>query len=150
MEQDERGGTLKISGRLSRRDVSGGLTRREREIALLVAEDLKNYSIARRLSLSPATVATYIQRIQSRLGLDSRQEIKVWVQAHRNTGHRDILPECPPADGAEPFPSMESPVVRAGAFGAVPVRPQFATYPQNLPKFGAPLPYVLLHDCVKD
>lgn len=67
------------------------LTQREREIALLVAEDLKNISIARRLMLSPATVATYIQRIQSRLGLSDRQQIKAWVHARGQAPHRHIV-----------------------------------------------------------
>jgi DNA-binding NarL/FixJ family response regulator len=67
------------------------LTQREREIALLVAEDLKNISIARRLVLSPATVATYIQRIQSRLGLSDRQQIKAWVHARGQAPHRHIV-----------------------------------------------------------
>lgn len=75
----------------SRRQYGGVLTQREREIALLVAEDLKNLSIARRLALSPATVATYIQRIQSRLGLNDRQEIKAWVEARGRAQHPDIL-----------------------------------------------------------
>ena len=74
-----------------RRPLPGALTRREREIALLVAEDLKNFSIARRLALSPATVATYIQRIQARLGLEDRREIKAWVQARGQASHRDVL-----------------------------------------------------------
>ncbi len=54
------------------------LTTRERQIALLVADGLKNRSIADRLALSPATVATYIQRIQARLGLSGRQQIAAW------------------------------------------------------------------------
>ena len=38
------------------------LTPRERQIAILVAEGLKDVSIARQLTLSPATVATYVRR----------------------------------------------------------------------------------------
>jgi DNA-binding CsgD family transcriptional regulator len=55
------------------------LTQREAEVAALIAQGLKNYSIARRLSLSPATVATYVQRIQSRLGVSGREHISRWV-----------------------------------------------------------------------
>jgi DNA-binding NarL/FixJ family response regulator len=55
------------------------LTQRESEVAALIAQGLKNYSIARRLSLSPATVATYVQRIQSRLGVSGREHIATWV-----------------------------------------------------------------------
>lgn len=68
------------------------LTPREREVAFLVADGLKNPSIARRLKLSPATVATYIQRIQSRLGVSNRDQIAGWVQARVTMQHRDIIP----------------------------------------------------------
>ena len=67
------------------------LTTRERQIALLVADGLKNRSIADRLALSPATVATYIQRIQARLGLSGRQQIAAWVTVRANAEHKDIL-----------------------------------------------------------
>ena len=66
------------------------LTKREAEVAALVAQGLKNYSIARHLSLSPATVATYVQRIQSRLGVSSRDHITAWV----TTTHR-VAATCP-------------------------------------------------------
>jgi DNA-binding CsgD family transcriptional regulator len=71
------------------------LTAREREIAFLVADGLKNISIARRLTLSPATVATYIQRIQFRLGVTSRDQIASWVRTRATGGHRDIIPSVP-------------------------------------------------------
>jgi DNA-binding NarL/FixJ family response regulator len=51
------------------------LSAREVEIALLVAEGLKDFLIARRLGLSTSTVGTYVRRIQSRLGLDDRAAI---------------------------------------------------------------------------
>jgi non-specific serine/threonine protein kinase len=69
------------------------LTQRERQVALLVADGLKNASIARQLTLSPATVATYIRRIQSRLGLSTRRQIAAWVAERDTARHRDILPE---------------------------------------------------------
>jgi DNA-binding NarL/FixJ family response regulator len=58
------------------------LTRREREVALLVADGLKNAAIARQLGISPSTVATHVQHIQARLDLGSRVEIADWVIAH--------------------------------------------------------------------
>jgi DNA-binding NarL/FixJ family response regulator len=58
---------------------ASSLTNREREVARLVADGLKDILIAKRLGLSPATVRTYIQRIQWRLKLDSRAEIAAWV-----------------------------------------------------------------------
>jgi len=63
------------------------LTPREREIALLVAEGLKDILISRRLSLSLSTVRTYVLRVQRRLGLGSREEIVAWVTVRRSLAH---------------------------------------------------------------
>jgi len=63
------------------------LTPREREIALLVADGLKDAAIAERLGLSLSTVGTYVLRVQRRLGLDSREEIAAWVMARRSPDH---------------------------------------------------------------
>lgn len=96
------------------------LTRRERQIAALIADGLKNHSIARKLSLSPATVASYVQRIQARLGLSGRREIAEWVTARISEGHRDILPSAPPTgpgsvpplrDAKDPGARGESPAL---------------------------------------
>jgi DNA-binding NarL/FixJ family response regulator len=70
----------------------GGLTARESQVAILIANGLKNHSIAHRLTLSPATVATYVQRIQFRLGLSGRDQIAAWMSARPSAGHRDIVP----------------------------------------------------------
>ena len=48
------------------------LSPRERAIAKLVAQGLDNKSIAKSLSISPWTVATYLRRIFSKLGVTSR------------------------------------------------------------------------------
>jgi DNA-binding NarL/FixJ family response regulator len=57
------------------------LTERERQVALLVAEGLKDVVIARRLGLSASTVAAYVRNIKQRLKLDTRAEITAWVTA---------------------------------------------------------------------
>ncbi|MDW8125224.1 MAG: helix-turn-helix transcriptional regulator [Geminicoccaceae bacterium] len=51
------------------------LTRREREIAWLVAEGLLTKQIAHRLGLSPHTVTAYVNRIYARLGCRNRAEM---------------------------------------------------------------------------
>jgi len=51
------------------------LTRREREIALLVAEGFLTKQIAHRLGLSPHTVGAYVNRIYARLGCHNRAEM---------------------------------------------------------------------------
>ncbi|HET8853652.1 MAG TPA: LuxR C-terminal-related transcriptional regulator, partial [Ktedonobacteraceae bacterium] len=48
------------------------LSPREREIARLVAEDLTAAEIAERLIISPRTVTTHLNRIYTRLGINSR------------------------------------------------------------------------------
>jgi DNA-binding CsgD family transcriptional regulator len=58
------------------------LTRREREIALLVAEGLLTKQIAHRLGLSPHTVGAYVNRIYARLGCHNRAEMVALMLGH--------------------------------------------------------------------
>jgi DNA-binding NarL/FixJ family response regulator len=51
-----------------------GLTARETEVLLLVAEGLQNAEIARRLFLSPRTVGTHVSSILHKLEVDTRGE----------------------------------------------------------------------------
>ena len=55
------------------------ITRRERELASLIAEGLTNAAIADRLSLAEGTVANHIEHILRKLGLRSRTQIAVWA-----------------------------------------------------------------------
>jgi predicted ATPase/DNA-binding CsgD family transcriptional regulator len=55
------------------------LTRRQVDIARLVADDLTNKQIAARLFLSERTVETHITNILNRLGLDSRTQLSRWM-----------------------------------------------------------------------
>jgi DNA-binding NarL/FixJ family response regulator len=59
-----------------------GLTRREHEVARLVAEGLTNRAIARRLVLSERTAANHVQHILDKLGLANRSQIAAWVSTH--------------------------------------------------------------------
>jgi non-specific serine/threonine protein kinase len=55
------------------------LTRRQLDIARLVADDLSNKQIAARLFLSERTVETHITNILNKLGLNSRTQISRWM-----------------------------------------------------------------------
>ncbi len=57
----------------------GGLTRRELEIAELLAEGLSNKDIATRLVISQRTAETHVDRILSKLGFTSRLQVASWV-----------------------------------------------------------------------
>ena len=54
---------------------AGTLTRREREVAALVARGLTSRQIAAELSISEHTVDTHVRRILKKLGLNSRARI---------------------------------------------------------------------------
>lgn len=58
---------------------AGGLTPREREVALLVAEGLSDRAIAERLVLGVRTVETHVSSILAKLGRTSRAQIAVWA-----------------------------------------------------------------------
>ena len=55
------------------------LTRREKEIAALVAAGLGNREIAARLFLSKRTVDSHMEHIFTKLGFSSRTQLASWV-----------------------------------------------------------------------
>ncbi|ONI92624.1 LuxR family transcriptional regulator [Saccharothrix sp. ALI-22-I] len=62
------------------------LTRRERDVALLIAEGLSNKDIAARLLIGQRTVESHAEHILSKLGVTSRSHVAVWV-AERQATH---------------------------------------------------------------
>ena len=52
-----------------------GLTPREREVAVLLAEGLTNAELARRLYISPRTAAVHVSNILAKLGVSSRTQV---------------------------------------------------------------------------
>src|SRR5207302_207198 len=54
------------------------LTRREHQIAALVAEGRSNKAIAEELSISPTTAARHVANILAKLGFTSRTQIAAW------------------------------------------------------------------------
>ena len=80
---------LAIRDRRTRSDASSALelltplptalTPREREVVTLIAEGLSNAQIARRLVLTPGTVANHVEHILRRLSVRSRTEVAALV-----------------------------------------------------------------------
>jgi DNA-binding CsgD family transcriptional regulator/sugar lactone lactonase YvrE len=61
--------------------VAPSLTRREREVADLVAQGLTNREIAARLFISERTAESHVEQIRGKLGVHSRVQIANWVAA---------------------------------------------------------------------
>jgi predicted ATPase/DNA-binding SARP family transcriptional activator/DNA-binding CsgD family transcriptional regulator len=60
-------------------ETTSNLTRREREVALLVERGLTNRQIASELSISERTVEKHVGKMLKKLGFSSRARIAVWV-----------------------------------------------------------------------
>jgi DNA-binding CsgD family transcriptional regulator len=66
-------------GRQQAGDDLARLTRRQQEVAVLVAAGLSNAGIGKRLVLTEGTVANHIESILRRLDLATRTQIGVWA-----------------------------------------------------------------------
>ena len=72
---------------------STGLTRRELEIAELVAQGMTNKEIAGRLVISTRTVEAHVEHILTKLAFTSRSQIAAWMTertAERRAEHRQL------------------------------------------------------------
>jgi DNA-binding NarL/FixJ family response regulator len=58
---------------------SGRITRREREVALLIGRGMTNRQIGRALGLSEHTVANHIAKILKKLGFRCRAQVAAWL-----------------------------------------------------------------------
>ena len=61
---------------------AGPLSRREREVAAMVAAGWTNKQIAERLFISERTAEGHVERIRNKLGVRSRTEVATWAVAH--------------------------------------------------------------------
>lgn len=76
--------TRALVGRLGGSDGPAALSRREAEVAGLVAEGLTNRQIAERLVISERTAENHVQHILTKLGFTRRSQIAAWsAQAGR-------------------------------------------------------------------
>jgi DNA-binding CsgD family transcriptional regulator/sugar lactone lactonase YvrE len=71
------------------------LSRREREIADLVALGLTNREIGERLFISERTAEGHIQQIRNKLGFNSRTQIAAWSVEHKVVGPANALIQPP-------------------------------------------------------
>jgi non-specific serine/threonine protein kinase len=62
---------------------AGPLTRREREIARLIAQGLTNRAIGDQLIIAERTVDTHVSNILGKLGVETRAQIAAWVVRNR-------------------------------------------------------------------
>ncbi len=76
------------------REVAGRapLSRREQEVAALVAEGLTNRAIADRLFISERTVDGHLEHIREKLGVNSRAQVAVWYAARPAVGAALVAP----------------------------------------------------------
>ena len=72
------------------------ITRREREVASLIAEGLSNAEIAQRLSLAEGTVANHLEHILRKLGLENA------IRSVPNVGYMLFLPGMSRSDTRRP------------------------------------------------
>jgi non-specific serine/threonine protein kinase len=58
------------------------LSRREREVAKLVATGMTNREIAERLSIAERTAEGHVEQIRNKLGFRSRTQVATWAVQH--------------------------------------------------------------------
>ncbi|HXF83229.1 MAG TPA: LuxR C-terminal-related transcriptional regulator [bacterium] len=75
-----------IPPRRERPQRPGGLTGREVQIVLEVAQGLTNRQIAKKLQISERTVDAHVQNIRNKLGMERRAQIAAWAVAHLPSG----------------------------------------------------------------
>ncbi len=75
------GGPAEVVASAPNRPDTGLLSKREEEVARLVADGLSNKEIGARLFISEHTVDSHVRAILNKLGFDSRARIAAWMSA---------------------------------------------------------------------
>ncbi|GAB3569341.1 LuxR family transcriptional regulator [Amycolatopsis endophytica] len=65
------------------------LSRRERDVARLIAKGMTNKEIAAKLMLSPRTVDGHVERLFAKTGVSNRAQVVVWMAEHGTAHRRD-------------------------------------------------------------
>lgn len=71
-------------------DKLNSLTKRERQVLVLIAQGEENAAIAERLCITSKTVEYHITRILKRLNLPTRQKAAAWVHLHFPDGLHSV------------------------------------------------------------
>jgi DNA-binding CsgD family transcriptional regulator len=59
-----------------------GLTERQSELAVLVAQGMSNAEVGERLGIAPATVKKHLEQVYHRLGVSNRTQLAVLLMRH--------------------------------------------------------------------
>jgi DNA-binding NarL/FixJ family response regulator len=78
---------LVVNHELTRGRGARGLTARQRQIAILVAEGFSNKEIGRRLEISERTVEAHLVQMRSRVNARSRAQLAALVTQEPPTGN---------------------------------------------------------------
>jgi len=62
--------------------IPGGLSAREREVAVLVAQGFSNRAIAQALVTTERTAEGHVERSRGKLGFQSRAQVAAWAVRH--------------------------------------------------------------------
>ncbi|MBV8720447.1 MAG: response regulator transcription factor [Chloroflexi bacterium] len=68
----------------TRREEGSLLTRREREVAVLIARGFSNRQIAETLIIAERTVTNHVEHIFDKLGFRSRAQVATWITEQRH------------------------------------------------------------------
>jgi HD-GYP domain-containing protein (c-di-GMP phosphodiesterase class II) len=92
-----------------RREGPAGLTAREVEVLTLVAQGLSNKETARRLVISPKTVANHIEHIYAKIGASTRATASLFAMQHGLLPEEQFAPDGQLTPSASPACSGPSP-----------------------------------------
>jgi DNA-binding CsgD family transcriptional regulator len=81
--------TARQSSKQAEAKAPSALTRREREIADLIAQGFSNREIASALVIAQRTAEGHVERILAQLGFTSRAQIAAWAAEQRANGSND-------------------------------------------------------------
>lgn len=82
--------TIKPTGTPGSREPAGSLTRREHEVAALIAQGFSNRQVAAALFITEHTVETHVENILNKLGCNARTQIAAWASASENRAARAL------------------------------------------------------------